>query len=50
MMNNDMTLNASAGAASCALRTSTRQCLLMTALVTFAPMSLLVLYLISLAC
>ena len=50
MMNNDMTLNASAGAASFAVRTSTRQCLLMTALVTFAPISLLVLYLISLAC
>lgn len=50
MMNNDMTLNASAGVANRAARTGTRECLLTTALVTFAPMSLLVLYLISLAC
>ena len=50
MMNNDMTLNASAGTANRAVRISTRECLLTTAIVTFAPVSLLVLYLISLAC
>lgn len=49
MMNNDMTLNTSAAAANRAARTGTLQCLLTTALVTFAPASLLVLYLISLA-